>query len=1428
MLFYNIVSGNGLLGIWHFVNDIVAVFLTGCSLMCWSNDKVMMIMVLLAYGYWYFRLFLVVQDLGVVLMAVPMPSDSYVSLQRQSRWQRRHRRRKPPFYRRSKFARVSVVCPPFSQSEGDGLLDETPLFNLGYWHNLHFVGDEYGREFDRYCALNADFVELFGVEERFNISCSAASNVDSFVFVANDMMIDLTKISDSGNVMRFQSVYHAGIDGPPIVFDTGASVSITPDREDFISFTDDVSTTTLTGITSSAVCKGKGKIRLNLRDDTGQSREVVTTALYVPAARVKLLSVQRYCREVKDGATFVVNEDGCCFTFPTSQGGKTITFDLENGKMLPQTSVLKQWGRKMVNKNTNDSIFTVVSSDNLNLDPAQKMLLEWHWKLGHYNMNWIRYLIRSQVLPVRGQKSSIAKCFCTACQLGKQSRRPEGTVNHKIRKEKDGGLKKNMTAVGGRVSTDQFVSSLPGRLPTSYGREKEHEQYTGGTVFIDEASEYIHVENQVSLGASETIRSKQRFEKNALRHGVSIKGYRGDNGVYKSEAFQQSCQSMNQTLDFSGIGAHHHNGIAERGIRTISTCARTILLHAMLHWPEETALNLWPFAVDYAVYLWNRMPREKSGLSPMEIFYSVKSDHEELRSAKVWGCPVYVLEPTLQDGKKLPRWQPRSKLGQFLGRSKVHASSVGLIRNLKTGKISSQFHVVYDDHFTTLSVNKRPGDVAIPTEWVNLFKYSREKHYDDADVETSYKTPGRNTAPPTTYELPPLPDMNPRQPSEGDNPVDTPLDSSDPLRGSSKPAPQAVPAPSPAAPPTQRQSRRLANLAPEYVGLHTLSLDDDYLCFLEDFHQISEHDAFLVGSDLNTSSTPLTRHYDLLHLLSCDDDDELLQNGTHPLAFAARANAEDNPNLEEALASCDREGFIQAMHLELEQLESMDAWEIVPRDYALKTNRRILDVLWVFKRKRYPDGSVKKLKARLVVRGDQQIEGVDYDNSFSPVVQWSTIRLLLILSVMLQLHTVQVDYTLAFVQAPAQNNTFVEMPKMFEVPGMIFQLKRNLYGLCEAPRNFFYHLKKGLNERGLVNSKHDHCLFYNDEVMVMCYVDDCIFLAKDASQIDKLIDDLRDPVNADHSKFLLNKEEDYAGFLGIDISASKTVEGALELLQTGLIDRILKVLCLTDDNTKVRHEPAASVPLGKHEDAPPRKESWSYSSVVGMMLYLASNSRPDIAFAVNQCARFTHYANNQHEIAIKRIGRYLKATKNSGLLMKPTQALELAMYADADFAGLWNVENKDDSVSVKSRTGYIITLGEVPITWSSKLQTEIATSTMHAEYIALSTGMRELLPVKNLLEEICSVLEIKRNEDVKVVKAYEDNEGALKLATSPLAKTTPQSKHFAVKYHWFREKLEENNIEILRVGTDLQKADIFTKGLIGPEFRAKRKMLMGW
>ena len=158
------------------------------------------------------------------------------------------------------------------------------------------------------------------------------------------------------------------------------------------------------------------------------------------------------------------------------------------------------------------------------------------------------------------------------------------------------------------------------------------------------------------------------------------------------------------------------------------------MIHAMIHWPENVQLDLWPFAINYAVYLWNRLPQSSSGLSPQELFFSVKSDHQELRMAKVWGCPAYVLDPRIQDGKKIPRWSPRSKMGQFLGRSTEHAGSIGLIRNLKTNAISSQFHVVYDNEFTTVTSDWSNDNIPVPPNFHNLFKFSRELHIDKDDV----------------------------------------------------------------------------------------------------------------------------------------------------------------------------------------------------------------------------------------------------------------------------------------------------------------------------------------------------------------------------------------------------------------------------------------------------------------------------------------------------------------------------------------------------------------------------------------------------------------------------------------------------------------------------------------------------------------------
>jgi hypothetical protein len=144
-------------------------------------------------------------------------------------------------------------------------------------------------------------------------------------------------------------------------------------------------------------------------------------------------------------------------------------------------------------------------------------------------------------------------------------------------------------------------------------------------------------------------------------YGVKIKSYHSDNHPFQADEFLEDLQLLDQMITFSGVGAHHANGVSEQAIKSITTWARALMMHLLLHWPEQYNTNLWPFAMDHAVYIWNHLPRSRNGLLPLELFTSLKlPNYDPILRARVWGCPFYVLDPKLQDGKKLPKWTKRS------------------------------------------------------------------------------------------------------------------------------------------------------------------------------------------------------------------------------------------------------------------------------------------------------------------------------------------------------------------------------------------------------------------------------------------------------------------------------------------------------------------------------------------------------------------------------------------------------------------------------------------------------------------------------------------------------------------------------------------------------------------------------------------------
>ena len=178
---------------------------------------------------------------------------------------------------------------------------------------------------------------------------------------------------------------------------------------------------------------------------------------------------------------------------------------------------------------------------------------------------------------------------------------------------------------------------------------------------VDHSSGFTHIEHQVSLNSHETLKAKDKFEATCRTYGVTAQEYLADNSKpFTSAEFSKELSKFEQVIRFAGVGAHHHNGIAERNIRTIMAISRTMMLHAAIQWPAVADPTLWPLAVMHAVFLVNHMPDMRTGLSPADVFTKTRWQQRKMHDLHVWGCPVYVLDKTISDGRKLPRWTPRS------------------------------------------------------------------------------------------------------------------------------------------------------------------------------------------------------------------------------------------------------------------------------------------------------------------------------------------------------------------------------------------------------------------------------------------------------------------------------------------------------------------------------------------------------------------------------------------------------------------------------------------------------------------------------------------------------------------------------------------------------------------------------------------------
>ena len=293
--------------------------------------------------------------------------------------------------------------------------------------------------------------------------------------------------------------------------------------------------------------------------------------------------------------------------------------------------------------------------------------------------------------------------------------RHKGKLSGTIRKSTD-------NAPGKGTSTDQLVSAHPGLIPQLSGRLTRHRIW-GACIFVDHFSDFFFLHLMQSISDEETLAAKTAYESFAATHGVTIHHYRADNGTYGDASFLNAIKDSNQTLDFCGVGGHHQNGIAESSIKRLTLATRTMLLHAKRNWPEAITTMLWCYALREAVRRHNILSANVDGQTPAALFCSTPSTFF-LKDFHTWGCPCFVLDPRLQSSQIGPqKWDPRSRLGIYLGRSPFHASNVALVLNPASGHISPQYHVTFDGHFTTVPF-MRSG--SIPPNWKMLVDESSE------------------------------------------------------------------------------------------------------------------------------------------------------------------------------------------------------------------------------------------------------------------------------------------------------------------------------------------------------------------------------------------------------------------------------------------------------------------------------------------------------------------------------------------------------------------------------------------------------------------------------------------------------------------------------------------------------------------------------
>lgn len=934
----------------------------------------------------------------------------------------------------------------------------------------------------------------------------------------------------------------------------------------------------------------------------------------------------------------------------------------------------------------------------------------------------------------------------------------------------------------------------------------------GGKVYFllvrDEYSTYLFVE-LLSSKAEVSDKLKQFIDRTYMTTQRRVKFMRSDQGSeFKNIAISQICDMYGIVSDFSAVYTPQQNGEAERANQTIIGTARTNLQASGL------PLKLWAEAVNHAVYVRNRLPNTRTdGKTPFELFYGHKPDVSHMIR---FGQPVHIINYSRGRGK----FDSKTREAFMVG----YGPRVNTYRCMLT---NLEDVVITADCVPASHSNREKLDSPQPSVSLTIGGEIATRPSASLVHEQGPAQPGESSR----EERPALEEQGPATPVRrsslqevgesgrldleapgGDSPSNVNNNTFDILPHHSRYDDSATSAPSssrqqhvsfsrnvdrintpqveisrsdlmrktndlsrvglqgeqmsldgaaraiaarPLAP-SVRQSARVADRVLRSAASRQVNVEAPNSVQRS---QVSlQRSATITVPQRESAAQPRTLIERLTPALSrmmrSDKEKSPMRN-----MVAKLSNDNEPQSYREAISGPDGQHWLIAINQELMALEKMETWSIV----KLPPDAEEITAKWVFKRKILPDGTVDRFKARLVARGFNQREGVDYTEVFAPVVRIDSVRLLISLCAQLGLHYYQFDIATAFLNGVIDEELYLRPPDGLKIEeGHTLRLKRSLYGLKQSPRCWGARFKEVAAMFGMQPTLSDPCVYSKKgdrPLFLALYVDDGLVFGARRADMQAFIEHLK-------VHFQVN-EVNSSCFVGVEIN--RHPDGSIFINQAGYIDRMLERYGMSD--CKGAASPmAANHALNRPEvlDQPPL-DIPEYAAAVGSLLWCAISTRPDIAYALSVLSKHTRSPREAHWKAVKRVFRYLKATRDHGLIYAKMDEPELLCYSDADWAG--------DQESRLSTSGMVTLFSSGPVSFKAQQQPVVALSTTEAEYISASLAVKDLIWIQRFMVELGVSLESKP-------RLLCDNQSAIKLIKNP--EFHQRSKHIDIRYHFIR------------------------------------------